>query len=136
MAFFSVTDKKSFFLFSIVFFAADQIGKLLILTVAPQSVLINDRAVFGLSLPIPNWYFLIILATIVIWAVYFQPTAGLAMIFGGGLSNILDRYLYQGVVDLKLKNLPAFNLADILIIIGVIMVFLAIIRSQPKSAKR
>ncbi|MGX8775183.1 MAG: signal peptidase II, partial [Bacillota bacterium] len=44
---------------------------------------------------------------------------GLALVCGGGLSNIIDRKLYGYVVDmLDFGNFPVFNVADICICVG------------------
>lgn len=44
----------------------------------------------------------------------------LALIVAGGISNIVDRFIYGGVIDyIKIGGWPIFNIADILIVIGV-----------------
>lgn len=53
---------------------------------------------------------------------------GEVLVFSGGLSNLIDRILYNGVIDfiiLSLKNYtwPVFNLADFFIVIGVLLIF-------------
>jgi signal peptidase II len=50
-----------------------------------------------------------------------------SLIIGGALGNIMDRFLYGGVVDflqfhIRKHNWPAFNLADSAIVIGVALV--------------
>lgn len=46
---------------------------------------------------------------------------GLFLIFLGSLSNLVDRFIYNGVVDYIRPGafLPAFNLADVMIVVGV-----------------
>lgn len=42
-----------------------------------------------------------------------------ALVFAGAISNIIDRILYNGVVDyIDLPLLPVFNIADIAIVIS------------------
>lgn len=54
---------------------------------------------------------------------------GEALVLGGALSNLLDRFLYHGVVDFILLHyarwsLPLFNIADAAITLGVIIMFI------------
>lgn len=53
---------------------------------------------------------------------------GIILVFSGGISNLLDRFLYGGVIDfIKIPLIPAFNFADIAISFGVaIFLFLGI----------
>lgn len=47
----------------------------------------------------------------------------LILISSGTVSNLLDRYIWGGVVDfIKILSYPVFNLADILIAIGLILI--------------
>lgn len=53
----------------------------------------------------------------------------------GGVSNLIDRFLYQGVVDFIVVNykgieFPIFNVADIYIVIGVVLMLLSIRSSK------
>ena len=55
----------------------------------------------------------------------------LLMIFGGAIGNLYDRIVYRAVVDfidLHVADFhwPAFNLADIYITIGIIMLIISI----------
>lgn len=58
-----------------------------------------------------------------------QSIAGHLMVFSGALSNLLDRFLYDGVIDfieLSANGFvwPDFNIADIAIVMGVaIMIY-------------
>ncbi|AIH03655.1 signal peptidase II [Thermodesulfobacterium commune] len=73
---------------------------------------------------------LILLALIFFWAKHkaYKPETkteiiGLGLIFGGGVSNLLDRLVFGAVfdfIDLYVKNFhwPAFNIADIAITLG------------------
>lgn len=54
---------------------------------------------------------------------------GETFVIAGSISNILDRFLYGGVIDFIVVNLgpitwPVFNLADVAIVIGVFIMFL------------
>jgi len=66
--------------------------------------------------------FLIIIVLLIL--IIKKPETGLILIFAGGLSNFIDRIVRGGVVDfIKLPGFPwQFNLADILITIGVVWI--------------
>ena len=56
---------------------------------------------------------------------------GLALVCGGGLSNIVDRTLYGYVVDmLDFGSFPVFNVADICICVGCGLMLLYALRSR------
>lgn len=63
----------------------------------------------------------------------------LAIIFLGSLSNIVDRLLYQGVIDFIVVDFgkwifPVFNLADCAIVFGVFLMFVEmVIKDYPLS---
>lgn len=60
---------------------------------------------------------------------YFSVVA-LSFLFAGGLGNAIDRYLNGYVVDFinfKLIDFPVFNVADIAITIGVVMLFVNVV---------
>jgi signal peptidase II len=52
------------------------------------------------------------------------------LLLGGALGNALDRVRLGGVVDyLKVPNWPAFNLADVAITVGVVLLIIVIERA-------
>ncbi len=63
--------------------------------------------------------------------------AGLSLIFGGAVGNLIDRFRYGAVVDfldfdLYLMHWPAFNLADSAISIGMaVLLFFIIVKKVP-----
>ncbi|MBI2426546.1 MAG: signal peptidase II [Candidatus Kerfeldbacteria bacterium] len=60
-------------------------------------------------------------------------TLALLFIIGGGVSNIFDRIVYGAVIDfIVLGYTPVFNIADVMIVIGVIL----LARSLQKEEKR
>jgi signal peptidase II len=59
--------------------------------------------------------------------------AGLAMMFGGAVGNLIDRLWSGEVVDfIKFPHFPAFNLADSSITIGVLLLLWAMTR-EPRE---
>lgn len=62
-------------------------------------------------------------------------TIYLGLIMGGMLGNFIDRIIYEGVVDfIGFKfgsyQFPIFNIADIAIVVGVLLILLEIIRGE------
>jgi signal peptidase II len=59
--------------------------------------------------------------------------AGLALMFGGAVGNLIDRVYSGEVVDfIKFPHFPAFNVADSSITIGVLLLLWAMTR-EPSS---
>jgi len=71
------------------------------------------------------------------WQVYRkgEPVEGQLFIIAGGISNVLDRIFFGGVIDFILfswgtVHLPLFNVADVLIDIGVFLLVLQMLKSK------
>lgn len=62
----------------------------------------------------------------------------LGLIFGGGASNVLDRFTHGGVVDYvfwhKWFEFAVFNFADVMIDLGVAIIILQSLRSMRKKS--
>lgn len=64
--------------------------------------------------------------------------SGLIMIFSGAIGNLIDRIVYQEVIDFvdifyKNSHWPAFNFADACITIGVGMMILDLFQGHPEE---
>jgi signal peptidase II len=60
--------------------------------------------------------------------------AGLALMLGGAVGNLIDRLWKGEVVDfVKAPNFPAFNVADSAITVGVALLLWTMIILQPKD---
>jgi signal peptidase II len=62
---------------------------------------------------------------------------GLSFIIGGGLGNMIDRYLYSSVtdflfIDIGIAQTGIFNMADVSVMIGAGLVMLQYIRTWKK----
>ncbi|MDP4724824.1 MAG: signal peptidase II [Alphaproteobacteria bacterium] len=80
------------------------------------------------------WILILIASGLCIWLCYIISQSNdriehisYSLIIGGALGNIMDRFLYGGVVDflqfhIKKYYWPAFNIADSAIVIGVALV--------------
>jgi len=128
---------------SVLAFAADQGSKILLRHALPDGAIwapfpraeawlnlrvgANTGAAFGLFQGAGAVFVWVAAAALVgiAWAYLRQPTmaapaaAGLGLIAGGAAGNLLDRILLGGAVDfIHVGPLPAFNLADVCIVLG------------------
>ncbi len=106
----------------------------------------NSGAAFGLFRNGGVLLGVIAIAALV-WIVWYAgrvertaPLVGLGLIAGGALGNLADRIfrtpgLLRGdVVDfIKLPNWPTFNLADVFVLSGVVLVVLTLARSRSED---
>lgn len=61
--------------------------------------------------------------------------AGLALMLGGAIGNLIDRVANGRVVDfIKVPHFPAFNFADSAITIGVLLLLWAMLQEPPRPA--
>ncbi|OGD87243.1 hypothetical protein A2164_04305, partial [Candidatus Curtissbacteria bacterium RBG_13_35_7] len=102
---------------------ADQISKYFV----QKYLIINCNK--GVALGIgENVLFLVILVLLFVFLLIikeknFIPKLGLIFIFSGGISNLLDRMITGCVRDfIAIVNLPSFNLADLIITVGVLII--------------
>jgi signal peptidase II len=116
--------KKKFPSSSVIFFLVffDQLIKLIVVSIEYPYVL-NTGIAFGLfaGIPLIN---LVVSIFFLLVVFLFKKEFGIfvfCFICAGAVSNIIDRIIYSGVIDyIILPILPAFNLADLFINIGVI----------------
>ena len=105
----------------------------------------NPGGAFGILQSAP-WLFLIagfvIVAVILVWAGRLEEPwliTPLALVLGGGLGNLIDRLfrdLDGRVVDfIDLSFWPTFNVADMAIVSGVILIAFSSMRSEPPPAE-
>lgn len=102
---------------------------------------INPGLMWSVGGRIPNPVFVILTAGVVGLLLYYHYKAGaapgrwnraaLALVLGGALGNLLDRFLVGGVRDfidvvipLVRYDYPVFNLADAYIVAGVVVYFI------------
>ena len=89
------------------------------------------------SLPLAGWPLMILIALIIVILILFGlaclkkaqifKAVALSLIIAGASSNLFDRLKYGFVIDyLDLKYFTVFNLADIMITVGVILLLLSI----------
>ena len=134
------------------FIILDRLAKiifLLVLTKDKEIVLIknflslklifNEGAIFSITIKL--W--ILILGTVIILGILglfygkyyrqfnFAERFGLVLIFAGAIGNLLDRVLIGKVVDyLNPSFWAAFNLADVLIIGGVVLIMIGLLKTS------
>lgn len=133
-------------LFLIIFavIVLDQLTKFLAVSFLPT--ICNSGFAFGL---LPGYWsgFVASLTVVVVGLVWTRlnlvsggntrgsTSFGLALILGGGISNLIDRLMRGCVVDfVDLKIWPAFNLADAAICIGVAVLIYSLLKGDRKNA--
>jgi len=85
---------------------------------------------------------LVVIVAIVIYArqVSDQLTrAGLSLVLGGALGNVVDRVLFGEVVDffdVRFIQYPIFNTADVFIVTGVVILVLATWKESSNQKRR
>lgn len=134
--------KEKLYKISVITIIIDQLIKLFIKTNITKDIviipkifkitnIINTGAAFSI---LKNNNTLLILITIIILVLlnyyikknniendYFE----LGIILGGIVGNLFDRLLYNGVIDyIEISNFPVFNLADALIVLGIILLII------------
>lgn len=89
----------------------------------------NLDAAFGIHLPQFIFWIFWIAIIVFVSGLYLKnkSNAGYIFILSGALSNFIDRIYFGCIIDfIDLKFWPVFNLADIFITVGVIMLILKI----------
>jgi signal peptidase II len=105
----------------------------------------NSGIAFGLFASATSLVILLTSAAVA-WMLYFFARSGarhpvlpvaLGLVIGGSASNLVDRVRLGHVTDfLDFKFWPAFNLADTFIVVGVAVLLLALIASDPRKPAR
>lgn len=63
-----------------------------------------------------------------------KTVISLCLITAGGISNLIDRFIYKGVVDyIDMIGFPIFNLADVYIVVGWILLVVSVISYSTKK---
>lgn len=131
-------------------FACDQISKALVvsrmypgervelLSFVSLERTTNSGIAFGLAGDVPAVVLILVAVLIVVVLLILGtqlnwPGSGLAigLILGGALGNLFDRAVRGSVVDfIDLPHWPTFNIADIAITVGVVLLILGSLRSS------
>jgi len=96
----------------------------------------NKNLAWSISVPAGIFYFawfgiIAILFCLFIKSRIFYQKLFLVLIFSGAVSNIIDRIRFGCVVDyIDLKIFPVFNLADVCITIGAVLILINMVRNK------
>lgn len=124
--------------------AVDQLIKQLLLKFG-YNIVLNKKGFLGLfdsnKIAIIVFVFLLIFLYFFIIAKKKEPSLGFLMVMGGGISNGFDFILHKGIIDyIKLSflplignYLPIFNLADLAISTGVIIIVINMIITEEEQ---
>lgn len=146
---------------SIIFLIIDQITKILVVnSLVPGenieiiknifSIIYTNNTGAAFSILLGKRIFLIVVAVLIIGVLLYYikrnkiekkiDIIALSFVIGGSLGNLIDRIVRGYVIDfISIKignyNFPIFNVADILIVIGVFLLLLSSRRRQSNDSK-
>lgn len=150
------STKNKFTLISIctcLLFIIDRLTKYFSFKLPPEGVFVSPNFGFKLylndgiafSLPLAQLATIIISILIIISLLFFliknyqlknNYFVPMALIIIGAVSNVIDRLKFKGVVDfIDLWFIPAFNLSDVYIIVGIVWLIILINQRLPKIAE-
>ena len=153
--------KRSFWLVAIFGIIIDQITKYFVVQTFPSvgdtfalwsgvfhfTYVVNTGAAFSFfrgQVEILRWISLFVSLLLIVY-VWYSPRMslmeqlGYGFILAGAIGNGIDRFLFGYVVDFldfRLINFPVFNLADVWINIGVLLLLIASFAPQSKPKPR
>jgi len=146
-------DTMKFFLVAFLVFLLDQVSKFFVIRyLAPVNEIKifsffyltyqeNTGAAFSI-LSGKNSFFifisLLIIVILIFWLIKEKKyNFSFALIFGGALGNLFDRIFRGKVIDfLDFRIWPVFNFADIVITLGIFLIFLSVISQKRKSSAK
>ena len=140
-------NKKILLIILSIILLIDQLSKIIILNtineikvIIPKlleiEVIKNIGIAFGLNDGnLKNIFITMIILIIIINFIIKQQnnidkkmTIALSLILGGGISNLIDRIIRGGIIDfIKVSTFPIFNIADISIVIGWILLIICVV---------
>ncbi len=126
-------------LLALIILLADQLIKYYVLhKMSVDFVLakfINSELNYNLALSLPSTISLAIIVNVIgivaiLYLLVYNPNQSikkyLAIILGAGTSNLIDRLIHGGVIDyINFFNISTINLADIMIVIAIILIFIS-----------
>lgn len=151
--------KKKVYVLSLIFFLIDLISKLIILkienilpiTVIKNFFYLNKVTNEGAAFSSFTGYQIILILIAIVALIYIHKsvlkdiktslgTISISLLVGGILGNLFDRIVYNKVIDFLSFNIfgymfPIFNIADIFICIGVVLLLIDYIRGEKNETR-
>lgn len=151
--------KKKVYVLSLIFFLIDLISKLIILkienilpiTVIKNFFYLNKVTNEGAAFSSFTGYQIILILIAILALIYIYKsvlkdiktslgTISISLLVGGILGNLFDRIVYNKVIDFLSFNIfgymfPIFNIADIFICIGVLLLLIDYIRGEKNETR-
>ena len=146
------TKNKILVILSIILIIIDQLSKLLIMAYVKApigndyfkiEVVSNTGIAFGFnnSSNITNILLSLIVIALIIRFIKMQneridnkTMVALSLMISGGISNVIDRFIRGGVIDfIKIMHFPIFNIADIFIVVGWVLLVVFILLYSSKK---
>ena len=146
------TKNKILGILSILLIIIDQLSKLLIMAYVKApigndyfkiEVVSNTGIAFGFnnSSNITNILLSLIVIALIIRFIKMQneridnkTMVALSLMISGGISNVIDRLIRGGVIDfIKIMHFPIFNIADIFIVVGWVLLVVFILLYSSKK---
>jgi signal peptidase II len=132
--------KVSQFSVGLIVFIVDQAVKRWSLLTRPEvitqnyGVSLGFGASFGLWLTVLGWAVLI-LSLVLTWRKLGSvPALPTGLLFFGALSNTVDRFMNGAVIDyIKIGQIPSFNLADVAILLGTLLLIISLTQLSPSQ---
>lgn len=148
-------NKRKFFILIIILICIDQISKFLVVfnkDNLPKTIIKNflnityceNRGIaFGLASGYVQLFsiitLVIIVAILICVCINFRKintflSVGIGLLISGGVGNLIDRLIRSYVVDFidfgDFINFPVFNIADIFVVIGVIVIGISCLKNE------
>lgn len=151
--------KKKVYVLSLIFFLIDLISKVIILkienilpiTVIKNFFYLNKVTNEGAAFSSFTGYQIILILIAIVALIYIHKsvlkdiktslgTISISLLVGGILGNLFDRIVYNKVIDFLSFNIfgymfPIFNIADIFICIGVLLLLIDYIRGEKNETR-
>ena len=151
--------KKKVYVLSLIFFLIDLISKLIILkienilsiTVIKNFFYLNKVTNEGAAFSSFTGYQIILILIAIVALIYIHKsvlkdiktslgTISISLLVGGILGNLFDRIVYNKVIDFLSFNIfgymfPIFNIADIFICIGAVLLLIDYIRGEKNETR-
>lgn len=103
----------------------DQLVNFVLTSLYPSLVTLNQGILFGFVTNIYIVGILLVIGSIILGYLIFRTheiDISLLLVLAGAVSNVIDRFIYGGVVDyIHFFSISQFNLADTYIVLGLVI---------------